>query len=83
MADKLIELLYENNVRCDIGIESLAEDIRSIFADVQRGKWIYMEIGELYKCSVCGNKINFYEEDFFNFCPQCGAKLDSPETIIG
>ena len=33
MADKLIELLYENNVRCDIGIESLAEDIRSIFSN--------------------------------------------------
>ena len=41
MADRLIELLYENNVRCDIGIESLAEDIRSIFSDAQPvDRWI-------------------------------------------
>ena len=47
-------------------------------ADVQivrRGKWVDMELGELYKCSVCRRIINFEKVDFYNFCPQCGADL--------
>ena len=28
MRDRLVELFYENNVRCDQGIEGLAEDIQ-------------------------------------------------------
>ena len=34
--NKLIELLYENNVRCDQGIEGLAEDIQHLFDN----RWI-------------------------------------------
>lgn len=30
MRGELIELLYDNNVRCDIGVESLAEDIGEV-----------------------------------------------------
>ena len=36
MTDKLIDLLYENNVRCDVGVERLAEDIR----ETCKPKWI-------------------------------------------
>ena len=39
MHGELIDLLYENNVRCDIGIESLAEDIREICVP----KWISVD----------------------------------------
>lgn len=38
MADELIDLLYKNNVRCDVGVESLAEDIRAIFKD--KSGWV-------------------------------------------
>ena len=76
MADRLIELLYENNVRCDIGIESLAEDIRSIFADVQpvkRGRWVTVRVdGDLdIICTRC------YERTIMrsDFCPHCGADM--------
>ena len=78
MADRLIELLYENNVRCDIGIESLAEDIRSIFADVQpviHAAWIDTtpdDFYEWYKCSNC----KYTDTKEFNYCPKCGAKMD-------
>lgn len=34
--NELIELLYENNVRCDQGIEGLAEDIQHLFDN----RWI-------------------------------------------
>ena len=82
MADRLIELLYENNVRCDIGIESLAEDIRSIFADVQpvkRGKWI--EVSPKHsKCSCCETTCLIAQYPISanaNFCPNCGAKMST------
>jgi hypothetical protein len=32
--DRLIELLYENNVRCDQTIEHLADDVVSIFEEI-------------------------------------------------
>ena len=85
MADKLIELLYENNVRCAIGIESLAEDIRDIFADtppVKCGEW--EEVSEdyedtYYRCSVCGDEWYLEEgnpkENGMNFCPKCGYDM--------
>ena len=63
MADRLIELLYENNVRCDIGIESLAEDIRSIFADVQPvNQWISADDRLPEECKKV---IVIYKGDFF------------------
>ena len=34
MRDKLIDLFYENNVRCDQTIEGLADDVKSIFEDL-------------------------------------------------
>ena len=83
MDDRLIELLYESNVRCDIGIESLAEDIRSIFADVQpvkRGKWKWDEkpiFGNPYGsyiCSECGAQADYKE----NYCCECGADMREP-----
>ena len=73
MADRLIELLYENNVRCDIGIESLAEDIRSIFSDVQpvkRGYWkaTMMSEGTGWDLSYTGGRDEVLEYN----CSVCG-----------
>ena len=33
MRDKLIDLFYENNVRCDQTIEGLVDDVISIFKE--------------------------------------------------
>lgn len=42
---------------------------------VRHGRWIHEMVGYV-KCSVC----NDLEEDvcaiFYNFCPNCGAKMD-------
>ena len=35
----LLNLLYEENVRCDSGIESLAEDIETIFTNFIADDW--------------------------------------------
>lgn len=53
-------------------------------ADVQKvryGKWMY-EDSDLgwadYKCSECGIIIHtdVQDEDLYDFCPYCGAKMD-------
>ena len=50
-------------------------------AEVVHGRWIWNEEGEIdweqfYRCSNCGDK-EYWES---NFCPNCGAKMDT-ETI--
>ena len=48
---------------------------------VQRGRWIEHEIpdeplyGTDYECSVCGK----FHHDNWNYCPDCGAKMDLEE----
>ena len=43
------------------------------------GEWEYVngDIGyDEYGCSICGENVAFYdEEDKYNFCPNCGAKM--------
>ena len=48
---------------------------------VIHGKWIYRDVDgwvrpfwERYMCSVCGDA-----SDNFNYCPNCGAKMDGVE----
>ena len=49
---------------------------------VKHGRWTLLRLSPIKKmvvCSACGG--NFYtdlstEDVFFNFCPNCGAKMD-------
>lgn len=49
--------------------------------EVRHGKWVYVD-GDLgwadCKCSECGYTDLFEDctECFYNFCPECGAKMD-------
>ena len=84
--EKLIDYLYENNVRADISIEDLADEI---FAEPKVGRWIAVDSDDMiydhYKCSNCWCEISvdskricdigFTIEDF-NYCPNCGAKME-------
>lgn len=46
------------------------------------GKWIKVhpiqenDVGG-YKCSICST--GFYDADRFNYCPNCGVKMDEEE----
>ena len=57
------------------------EEIEAELAEVKHGKWIYVD-GDLdwadCKCSECGYTDLFEDctESFYNFCPECGAKMD-------
>mgnify|MGYP001086133498 CR=1 FL=1 len=47
--------------------------------DVKHGKWIYVDgdVGyNVYRCSKCGEVISLDEEKIYNYCPNCGAKMD-------
>ena len=87
--EKLVELFYENNVRCDQKIEGLADDVIDIIAHgvtAQRcGRWISLTdcANAGVYCSVCYKKV--YKEDYAycsrknklrsSYCPHCGAKM--------
>jgi len=42
-------------------------------APVVRGRWIDVEDSPLSTCSVCGFSLGSYT---FNYCPNCGAKME-------
>ena len=87
--EKLVELFYENNVRCDQKIEGLADDVIDIISHgvtAQRcGHWISLTdcANAGVYCSVCHKKV--YKEDYAycnrknklrsSYCPHCGAKM--------
>ena len=88
--EKLVELFYENDVRCDQKIEGLADDVIDIIAHgvtAQRcGYWVSLTdcANAGVYCSVCHKKV--YKEDYAycsrknklrsSYCPHCGAKMD-------
>ena len=87
--EKLVELFYDNNVRCDQKIEGLADDVIDIIdhgVTVQEcGYWVSLTdcANAGVYCSVCNKKV--YKEDYAwcnrksklhsDYCPHCGAKM--------
>ena len=50
-------------------------------APVRHGKWIEQEkytFGVMYDCSICDNRI-LDNGHSWNYCPNCGAKMDKPD----
>ena len=88
--EKLVELFYENNVRCDQKIEGLADDVIDLIANGVTtqgcGHWVSLTdcANAGVYCSVCHKKV--YKEDYAycnrknklrsSYCPHCGAKMD-------
>ena len=85
---KLVELFYDNNVRCDQKIEGLADDVMDIIANG-------VTVQELNGCKYCRTAL-YTESPFtiitpmggevktqFNFCPNCGRRLpQSPKDFL-
>lgn len=47
--------------------------------EVKHGRWISDDRDVLFSCSECGTKISTSwdcEDLVWNFCPNCGAKMD-------
>ncbi|MEE0898964.1 MAG: hypothetical protein U0L88_15220 [Acutalibacteraceae bacterium] len=75
--------------QCGFGMTSLhiANNLRKMpsadVVPVVHGKWIDEDpaFAEYFaNCSVCGYEIDVHNErGYFNFCPNCGAKMDGEE----
>ena len=72
--EKLIKLFYDNNVICDQKIEGLADDVMDIIAPVRHGHWY--EGHEMMTCTNCCEQFDLYFKNDFNYCPNCGAKMN-------
>lgn len=77
---KLVELFYDNNVRCDQKIEGLADDVMDIIANgVTVQEWMHEETESgfpTWKCSRCGHGTNYDPNGIDLYCYHCGAKMD-------
>ena len=66
--EKLVELFYDNNVRCDQKIEGLADDVMDIISNgvtVQEyGEWVHPKeyvVSNDFLCSKCGHiEVSYY-----------------------
>ena len=50
-------------------------------APVRHGRWVEQEkytFGVMYACSICDNLI-LDNGHSWNYCPNCGAKMDKPD----
>ena len=61
--EKLVELFYDNNVRCDQKIEGLADDVMDIITHgvtvQERGEWVHPKgyvVSNGFLCSKCGHE---------------------------
>ena len=44
---------------------------------IKRGKWVLND-RHIYECSECGLIPTQEEKDYWHYCPNCGAKMDTP-----
>ena len=61
---------------CRLALE-IAEKIYAAGYRKQRyGEWKLGESGYIYFCSCCGHTVLAREEEDWNFCSHCGAKME-------
>ena len=57
-------------------------------APVRHGRWIELAMKGEYKCSVCGrgskseNTFQLIPTVYWNYCPNCGARMDGEDDEI-
>ena len=86
--ESLIERLGRNLAACNPGTFSescYADAIETVryapaanVEPVKHGRWEW-DLLDIYRCSVCGEKSKVKEvmnEPVWDYCPNCGAKMD-------
>jgi len=94
-ADKAIEVCdwYEHEyIECEDYIRTIADDIRHLpaadVAEVKHGRWVletkvFPYIDPRWTCSECGEETTettgWGTRPRYNYCPNCGARMDEVE----
>ena len=80
--EALLKKLAERDL-CLCVSESDIKDIPAAdVAPVVHGRWSW-DTGDIWTCSVCGTRNHIKEvmgRPDFNYCPNCGAKMDKEEV---
>ena len=75
------ELFQRENDELREAVKRIKDIEPADVAPVVHGKWIDEDpaFAEYFaNCSVCGYEIDVHNErGYFNFCPNCGAKMDA------
>ena len=87
-----MRLIYAEELKRSIAVSALIEDQKTLeqiideqptIEDRKTGKWIRGDAEKLtgsQRCSIC-HKACYKGNDYFNYCPNCGARMKKPMTI--
>ena len=86
--DCLMDIAYEHmDDDALIGLQNALEEIPTAdVVEVVHGEWVKDEekskklIESIYICSACHNFEAWGETEKYNYCPNCGAKMDLKEV---
>ena len=62
--DKIVELIREKNV--DVAL-------------VRHGHWIKISPAGIYECSECGKNVMTSDIEAYEYCHNCGARMDDDD----
>lgn len=74
---------YDNNYRLIIPAEAIKATPTADIAPVVHGRWVSVPHKLARVCSVCNRdepyKFADIDADVYNYCPNCGARMDEVE----
>ena len=73
LSGKLRGVTYEDGKIIDVHIRD-TDDVVKVFVPVRHGRWI--DAREYCGDYMCSNCEALYGTNKFNYCPNCGAKMD-------
>lgn len=80
--EALLEKLAEHDLCLCVSESDIENMPAADVAPVVHGRWSW-DTGDMWTCSVCGTRNHIKEvmgRPDFNYCPNCGAKMDKEEV---
>ena len=74
-ADELIEMAYRMRLDSREQIACMIESSPTIEPEQKQGKWIRLS-NYLAQCSICKDYIDNAISCGYNYCPNCGARME-------
>ena len=72
-------LLSDNNDTCVVEKAEFVDDVTLTQSNQKRGEWVKDKDGTT-TCTNCGFALEDWVQGvFYNFCPNCGAKMEESE----